>query len=247
MPRKVNAAGEKLIKSFEQLRLTAYDDARPELSLRKGDSVLGTLTIGYGHTDNAVWIGQKITEAQADDFLRDDLSEAEEAVETAIAVPITDNQFSALVSFAFNVGVGAFRNSTLLREINATDFAGAASEFDKWTKTTIGGRKVTSRGLVRRRSAEKELFTREMPSVRPHAPFSPEPHATAVGEAPTKSASKDVTFVGVATSVVAGAASQLEPLVGYSDTIRAVFIALALASAAFVTWKRWSDLKKEAA
>lgn len=245
--RQINEAGKKLIKSFEQLRLTAYDDARPELSLRKGDEVLGTLTIGYGHTDSSVWIGQKITEAQADDYLDDDLREAEAAVEAGVAVPISDNQFSALVSFAFNVGVGAFRNSTLLRKINATDFAGAASEFDKWTKTTIGGRKVTSRGLVRRRSAEKELFTREMPSIRPHQPFSPEPHGTAVGEAPSKPVAKDVTFVGVGASIVAGAASQLEPLIGYSDTIRTVFIVLALASVGFVMWKRWSDLKKEAA
>lgn len=245
--RQVNEAGLKLLKSFEQLRLTAYDDARPDFKLRPGDKVLGTLTIGYGHTDRAVWIGQKITEAQADEFLEDDLDEAEKAVEDSVSAPINSNQFSALASFAFNVGVGAFENSTLLRKLNATDFAGAAEEFGKWTKTTIDGRKVTSRGLVRRRAAEKELFTREPPMVRAHQPFSTEPHATVIGEAASKPAAKDVTFVGVGASIAAGVASQLEPLIGYSETIKTVFIVLSLASVGFVMWKRWSDLKKEAA
>jgi lysozyme len=263
MPRTVNAAGVKLVETFEQKRKLAYDDARPNYKLKPGDNILGTLTNGYGHTGPDVFIGQVVDDAQVNKWRDEDIAEAAAIVEAVVKMPINDNMFAALSSFVLNVGPGkknvkdgfvtlkSGKPSTLLRCVNAGDFAGAARAFAAWNKTTIGGKRVESRGLTRRRAAEAELFTRPVPEIRAHEPFSAEPHATAIGEVSTSSPAKDVTFLGVATSVGSGvlaeATSQLEPLIAYSETIKAVFIALSLASVAFVLLKRWHDLKKEAA
>lgn len=139
--QKINADGIRLIKSFEGLRLTAYQDS------------VGVWTIGYG-TTRGVTPGMTISTAQAEQFLRQDVAKFEEAIRTSVKVPLNDNQFSALVVFTYNVGSGAFRNSTLLKKLNAKDYTGAADEFLRWNKA---GGKVLA-GLTRRRNAERALF-----------------------------------------------------------------------------------------
>ena len=141
--RKINQAGLDLIKRFEGCKLRAYRDP------------VGVWTIGYGHT-KTTRPGQQITKEQAEALLRQDIAEFEQAVESLIDVPLTDNQFGALVSFAFNVGAGALRRSTLRQKLNAGDYEGAARELLKWDKA--GGRVL--RGLSRRRYAEMTLFLR---------------------------------------------------------------------------------------
>lgn len=135
-------AGIDLIKNFEQLRLAAYRDAG------------GVPTIGYGSTRN-VRMGMRINAALADARLRTDLGDAEATVNRLVTVPLSQPQFDALVSLTFNIGGGAFAKSTLLRRLNAGDYASAALEFGRWVKD--GGRPL--RGLVRRRAAEQALFT----------------------------------------------------------------------------------------
>lgn len=139
--KHINDAGLDLIKQFEGLELTAYRDS------------VGVLTIGYGHTGPDVKEGMKITEAQADALLREDVTEAEDAVSRLCPVT-TDNQFSALVSFTFNLGEGNLASSTLRAKHNAGDYAGAQAEFGRWVYA--GGVKLN--GLVKRRDAEAELY-----------------------------------------------------------------------------------------
>jgi len=147
--KKTNARGIAIIKEFESLKLTAY------LCPAK------VWTIGWGHT-KGVREGDRITLEQAEALLADDLAGFERDVEELVRVPVTDNQFSALVSFAFNVGsdmnhddiAQGLGDSTLLRKLNAGDTAGAAAEFLRWNRA---GGKVLS-GLTRRRKAERELF-----------------------------------------------------------------------------------------
>ncbi|MGD1854679.1 MAG: lysozyme [Leptolyngbyaceae cyanobacterium] len=139
--RQTNASGVTLIKSFEGLRLKAYQDA------------VGVWTIGYG-TTRGVKPGQEISEAQAEALLKTDLNRFENAVNQAVRVSINDNQFAALVSFSYNVGAGALRSSTLLRKLNSRDVYGAANEFPRWNRA--GGRVLA--GLTRRRNAERALF-----------------------------------------------------------------------------------------
>jgi lysozyme len=141
MEAKISPAGLSLIKGFEGLRLTAYRDP------------VGILTIGFGHT-RGVKAGQTITMNQASAFLLDDLADSEHAVTSCVTVPITQQQFDALVSFAFNVGAGALRRSTLLKLLNQEDYDGAAKQFGRWTHAGA----VQLAGLVKRRTAEREMF-----------------------------------------------------------------------------------------
>ncbi|MBK61652.1 MAG: hypothetical protein CL575_01670 [Altererythrobacter sp.] len=148
--RQINAAGERLIKEFEGLELEAYPDP-------------GTggkpYTVGYGATEDMdgkpFKLGQRITQAEADALFDKDTDRFEAAVER-LAPVATDNQFAAMVSLAYNVGIGNFEKSTLLRKHNAGDHEGAANEFRRWNRAA--GRVL--KGLTRRRAAEAELYRR---------------------------------------------------------------------------------------
>ena len=138
---KTSPAGRKAIAVREGNILTAYRDT------------VGVITIGVGHTSAAgppiVKPGMKITAEQSDEILSRDLAGVENDVNSAVKVPLTQNQFDALVSFVFNVGGGAFRKSTLLKKLNAHDFSGAADQFLVWTK---------QKELTGRRKAERQQF-----------------------------------------------------------------------------------------
>lgn len=135
-------AGLALTEKFEGLRLAAYRDC------------VGVLTIGYGHTKD-VKPGDVCTQAQAEQWLLDDVKACVDAINRDCKVELSQNQFDALVDFAFNLGVGALERSTLWRKLNAGNFAGAAIEFLKWDMA--GGKHVE--GLLRRRTSEQTLFT----------------------------------------------------------------------------------------
>lgn len=139
----INDAGLQIIKDFEKLVLEAY--------LPTPDDVP---TIGYGHT-KGVKLGDTCTEEQADQWLREDVHNAENCVSLAIAgTDFTDNQFSAMVSLVFNIGCRAFRDSTLLKLFLDGYDERAAVEFRKWV---LQGHKKLD-GLVKRRAAEEALF-----------------------------------------------------------------------------------------
>lgn len=138
--------GLELIKISEGLETEAYPDP--------GNRITGEpWTIGYGHM-RGVRRGDTCTEEQATDWLRADLAAAEGAVRRLVDVPLSQMQFDALVSFVFNVGAGAFGNSTLLRLLNAGDATGAAAQFRRWNRGADG----VLPGLVVRRAAERTLF-----------------------------------------------------------------------------------------
>jgi lysozyme len=144
-PRQINQRGIDLIKHFEGCYLEAYKDS------------VGVWTIGYGHTglvhrDGTVKAGRKITQAEAEELLRYDLRVFSKRVQGGTTVPLTDDQFAALVSFDFNTG--GFLKSTLRKKLNACDYVGAAEEFLKWDKA--GGKVL--KGLTRRRRSERNLF-----------------------------------------------------------------------------------------
>ncbi|PCK86338.1 lysozyme [Rhizobium sophoriradicis] len=166
MARQVNATTEAALKQWEFFIPFVYDDADPKPGLKKtrlrpGMKIRGTATQGYGHTGPDVYPGAPdITEAQALAWLRKDLDPCERAVATSVKVDLTDNQFGALVMFTFNAGVRAFKSSTLLKKLNAGNYAAVPGELAKWNKTTIDGKKVVSNGLVNRRAAEAGLWAK---------------------------------------------------------------------------------------
>ena len=139
----INTAGLQLVKEFEGLRLDSYL------------CPAGVWTIGYGSTGDHVYPGQRITEPEAEELLRKDLWRFEDCVSSQVKVSLSDNEYAALVSFAFNCGCGAFQGSTLLRRLNAGEPKPRvfSEELPKWVR---GGGKVLP-GLVRRRDAEIAL------------------------------------------------------------------------------------------
>jgi len=147
-----------LLKKHEGLRLRAYDDLRPGETLEPGNDVVGTVTIGYGHTRTAE-AGMEITEKEAERLLREDLRRFEAGV-TALTVELEDlkqNEFDALVSFAYNVGLGALAQSTLLTKLLAWprySKVEIADEFLRWVYSK--GRKL--KGLEKRRADERDVF-----------------------------------------------------------------------------------------
>lgn len=119
----------------------------------------GKLTIGIGHTGLDVKHGMVITDAQAEALLKDDLTKFGKVVISACRSEPTQQQFDAMVAFAFNIGVGAFtKPSSVLRNFNNGDLVEAANSFILFRKITVNKVKITSRGLVRRRLAEKAMF-----------------------------------------------------------------------------------------
>jgi lysozyme len=143
---ETNDAGINLIKEFEGLRTTAYRD------------VAGIWTVGYGHIRDVVE-GMVVSVERAVGLLKDDLKATEEGVTRAIGnVPTTPNQFAAMVALAFNIGVNAFKNSTVLREHLAGNNDQSAQAFLMWDKATINGKLTPVAGLKRRREAEAELY-----------------------------------------------------------------------------------------
>ena len=136
--------GLHLIKTYEGLRLKAYK------------CPAGVLTIGYGHT-SGVKPGDVITEEQAETMLKNDLKIYENYVNNYVNVPLTQNQFDALVSFTYNLGGGTLKESSLLKRLNEGKYDDASYWFDRYV---YAGRKKLQ-GLVNRRAKEKELFLKK--------------------------------------------------------------------------------------
>ena len=138
----ISKKGIALLKQLEGCKLKAYKCPR------------GVWTIGYGHTGPDITAGKTITQKQADETLEHDLKKFCKGICSLIKVEVTQNQFDAIVCLTFNIGIGAFGGSTLLRLLNEEKFFEAAQQFDRWVY--VG--KEKSDGLIRRRKIEKDLF-----------------------------------------------------------------------------------------
>ena len=138
---KISQYGIDLIKHFEGCELEAYQCAA------------GVWTIGYGHT-KGVQPGDQWSEDHANHMLEVELEEYENYVSTAVTVPLSQNQFDALVSWVYNLGNGNLTSSTMLKVLNSGDYAGVPAQIKRWNKA---GGKVLE-GLTRRRQAEADMF-----------------------------------------------------------------------------------------
>lgn len=224
---QISKEGIELIKDFEGFSAKAYQCSA------------GVWTLGYGSTDG-VKNGDKITLGEAEKRLAQDLAYFEAEIDILVKVPLTQSQFDALVSFTYNVGVGALKKSTLLKRLNAGKYEEVPAQLMRWNKA---GGKVLA-GLVRRRQAEADLFNSDEPK-------QDEPFAQKV-DAPEKPLVKSRTMTGaglagvasVAGEVVTEAKDQIEPLVPYADSLKLIFVLLALLGVGLVIYARISDRKK---
>ena len=157
---KISDTGLKLIKAYE-----GYRPVDREL-------ITGQRIVGYGHrlyNENAV----RMTKAEAEETLRIDLEPFEDMINTEVHAPLTQSQFDALCSFAFNIGPRAFLTSDTLRALNNGRPLDAANGFDIWRKSQISGKTYVVDALMRRRTAEKALFLRtegDLPAGREDLP-----------------------------------------------------------------------------
>jgi len=135
----------KLTEACEGLELKVYPDPGTDGA---------PWTAGYGHTGPDVAPGMVVTQALADEWLKADLQHAVSVVNQLVTVPLTQHQFDALVDFTFNCGAGNFKNSTLLRLVNQSQFALADAEFAKWVRAA----NQVLPGLVKRRKLEAAWF-----------------------------------------------------------------------------------------
>lgn len=142
IPQRISDAGLEFIMQAEGCRLEAYRDS------------VGVLTIGYGHT-RLVADGDRITQDEATALLREDLGKVYTCIGACVTLPLTQGQFDALCSFAFNLGCGALKGSTLLKMLNSGDYSGAEQQFQRWNKA--GGSVLA--GLTKRRAGEAQMFS----------------------------------------------------------------------------------------
>lgn len=161
----IGTSGKNLIKHYEGCKLTAYL------------CPAGIWTIGYGSTAG-VKPGQRITQAQADALFDKEIQKYAAGVSKYIKVTLNQNQFDALVSFAYNLGVGALQKSDLLKYVNQKDFVRAAAEFDKWNKAKVDGKLTVLQGLVNRRAEERKLFSTPVSSTKSKPTPTPKKQTT---------------------------------------------------------------------
>jgi lysozyme len=220
---RVNQAGRDLIAEFEGQRLTAYR------------CPAGVWTIGIGSTQPPVTPGMQITMDEMWERFDHDIAIFETGVLAALAgAPTTQNQFNAMVSLAFNIGLGGFRTSSVLRAHKAGNTSAAANAFGLWNKATVDGRLVEVPGLTRRRAAETALYL-TLSDAGFAVPASAMPQA--VAKPATAATSKAVqTNVAVAAGAVTLAGSNLKP------AIDAVDAAVQAAKSAQGTWASLRDL-----
>jgi len=150
---------EHLIKLEGGTRLTMYND----LGGKKGHCTIGVGHLIHKGVCNGLIPSEKpylngISTAQAKQLLKNDLNTVQNTINRYIIAPVSQNQYDALVSFVFNVGITAFRHSTLKTLVNAKQYKNAANEFLKWNKMTTNGKQKVIDGLINRRIAEKALF-----------------------------------------------------------------------------------------
>lgn len=145
--QRCNEAGKEIIRSRETLRLKAYR------------CPAGVPTIGWGHTRD-VRMGDTCTREQADAWLAEDLADAERAIHRYITQPMTSNQFSALVSWTYNLGAGTLQRSDVRKAINAGNYAGVPAEMMRYVyaRNRETGKRVKLAGLVTRREEEVSLW-----------------------------------------------------------------------------------------
>jgi lysozyme len=247
MPNPVTAtspSGEALIHKWEGLYLKAYYDP------------VHVLTIGYGTISNAdlgirVRPGMVITEAQANAWMRLELRAMERFVLKKIKVPIKQNQFDALMSFTYNVGVGNFAKSTLLRELNKGRYDAAGQQLLRWSmaRDRRTSQWVTLRGLLNRRQDELRMWRGQTVSgLKPEkiipvsrSDISAIPHPSPMSEALTKSPVAQVSAGGLVATVTASVAKAgvllANPFIAFGAGVL-------VASLAFGLYYAWSKQRE---
>jgi len=242
---KLGSHGLKLIKSFEGFVPYVYDDLVPPVRGKyrewDGGAVRGTLTIGYGHTDAArhpikCHLGTQVTEAEATQILDVDLGECVDEVNRAVKVRVSQGQFDALVSFAYNCGVGNLKKVTAV--LNRGDYAGARAKLGEF----IRSKGQVLNGLVRRRTAEQALWDDDYVEADKAEPPADKPVLTpkdVTPEEPPKPLAQSKTFWATIVTALATVWSAVQTALETALTDWRVWFAIvALLALGYIIWER---------
>jgi lysozyme len=221
---QMNETGLKLLRDFEGCKLNAYLD------------VAGVWTIGYGHTRTARE-GMTITKKAADALLARDLAEFERGVYAACSEEPNANQFAAMVSLAFNIGLAGFQRSTVLRRHNAGDFTNAAKAFSMWNKA--GGQ--VRAGLTRRRAAEAALYLTPVDDHRQTTSSATVESADGKRVTPARVAASIGGALTIAQQAVAQASDIWDGLGSVGISPHLVLAVLGVATIGAVAWFVWQE------
>ena len=225
---KVNSKGLALIKYYEGFRARAYRDP------------VGIWTIGYGHTSMAshplVKAGMVISKQQALEILSKDIEKFANQIRPLIKVKLNNDQFSALVSFAYNVGVGGFKRSSVLRVVNAKHFDAVPARLSLWVKA--GGK--TYRGLVKRRAAEASLFLSRQP-------FPDKVRYPKIAPIDGKPMSQSTTGLAAIVSAIAGLFSAISSGAGekLAPALTGLLFCLIVGATVWIIKERWMKSNRE--
>jgi lysozyme len=237
-PKCTSEQGLNLIKKFEGLA-----KVEPDGMIVPYRCPANVLTIGHGRA-HGVKKNMRITKEEAENFLKEDLRTFEAEIKNMVNVPLTQYQFDALVSFVFNLGAANFKSSTLLKKLNAGDYAAVPAQLMRWNKARVGGKLQPLTGLTRRRTAEAALFTldAQLPSDDPDVPMAQKP---VVQDKKPLTKSKTMAGVGIAGAATGlnEMAGQLQGLVSYADSLKTIFLIVAIGGIALAAYARFKDQK----
>ncbi len=243
---KLTSEAKTLIKKREGLRLTSYR------------CPAGVLTIGYGHTSAAgepvVTAGMKITKTQAENIFDHDIETF--AKQVAATIPssawLPDGAFSACVSLAFNIGLGAWKGSSVLKFIKLNRLDDAADAFLLWNKATVKGKRQVLPGLTSRRAAEAALFTKAINASKPSSiKLSDDENLARIPDKPEGksgfSSSTNIAAGVTAVASVSGAAKELaqntSDIFSLPNILIIVIAAVAICGALWIIKERQTKAK----
>jgi len=245
--RKISPEGLVAIQQREGLRLSAYQDQA------------GVWTIGYGHT-SGVTEGMKIGTQQADDYLKEDIRWAETTISANVRMPLDEDEFATLVSWAFNIGTHNVIESTLVRKLNTGDYGSVPSELMRWIKVRYPetGQLEDNPGLINRRTSEVEQWLQGTgdatlnPDPRPVPRGAVEPVFTGRADISKSRTMRGGAVAGAGTLAgsIVDAVEQVKPQVAETMTflpaMKWVFVALVLIGIGAVIYARLDDHRKGA-
>lgn len=235
---RISQEGIDFIKGYEQCRLAPY------LPTSRDRPTIGWGMTFYPDGRTVTLQDAPLTQEQADEMFRQIMARFEAGVSEHVHVELDQNEFDALVSFAYNVGLAAFTQSTLLRKLNRGDYDGAAAEFPRWNKQ--GG--VVLRGLTRRRAAEQAMFLQRVRSRETPMPQTVEPSQNST---PSNFRDQIIQGTGIAgtvasaTDTVKEAATNLG-VAAYLPYVTAFFVLLAVIGLGVWVYRRHMSRQEEA-
>ena len=221
------------VKEFEGLHRV-----QPDGTISSYRCAGGRWTIGYGST-KGVRSGMKITLEEAEERLKADLDYFAKGVKNLIDVPLNQGQFDALVSFSYNVGLGALESSTLRKLLQQGHYDEVPAQLLRWDKTTVNGEKKVLKGLTRRRVAEAAMWSRYT-QIGEQLSQKVEPTDTAQKPLVKSRTMAGLSLAGLGT-ILTETSTQLKPLIGYSTAFETAFVVVTVVGIGLAAYARISD------